>query len=444
MSWFLERVRLTQCSFITEFALAWMLVFVCSIRYMIDYLQLILKMALLKRRPETWCHEIPITNLPQTRQRFAVSTETRIQQLTELLNEQLKCSTTDNNCWSDEQVIQVLQSQLLARQFASLIMVPGGPTTTAQPHHPLILQLQRIWRRVLEFPPLDSEINYPYEISLIVPAYKEQLEHIEYILTHARTHSSHPEQVQVFVVDAGECPGLSEQSLLLRNNTKGLEWGSLQVVVVPHASGGGGGRGACLNFGAAQAQGRILTFLHSDTLLPAGWDDLVRQALSNTDADNKTSTTKRKIITTTHACAFSMGIDLSPRGLLHGGGRCPPGIVGADRVLASLRCKLCSLPYGDSALSFPSRMFHYLGGYPDQPLMEDYEIMTLLRKRAHLLNEKLVIFPARTQCSPRRWQAFGVCYTTLINALCIHRYKQGATAEDLFEFYYRRPTKKTS
>jgi hypothetical protein len=61
-------------------------------------------------------------------------------------------------------------------------MVPGRPITAAQPHHPLILQLQRIWRRVLEFPLLDSEMNeqnYPYEISLIVPAYKEQPEHIE-------------------------------------------------------------------------------------------------------------------------------------------------------------------------------------------------------------------------------------------------------------------------
>jgi hypothetical protein len=46
-------------------------------------------------------------------------------------------------------------------------------------------------------------------------------------------------------------------------------------------------------------------------------------------------------------------------------------------------------------------------------------------------------------CSARRWQKFGVVYTTLVNALLVHRYTSyGWTADEIFDYYYRRPSKK--
>jgi hypothetical protein len=151
--------------------------------------------------------------------------------------------------------------------------------------------------------------------------------------------------------------------------------------------------------------------------------------------------------------------------------RIAPGIRGVE-WMGVLRCH-CGLPYGDCVLSFSRPMFEYMGGYPDQPLMEDYEVMDWLRLRSVLMNtisklgaatkkrhnnkntssqsdkdgnesdsnhgilrEGLVLLRDRARCSPRRWNKYGVAYTSLINAICIMRYRSGATTEDLFAFYY--------
>jgi hypothetical protein len=324
--------------------------------------------------------------------------------------------------------------------LASLIMVNEDG-----PHHnknilkssKLAQQLQRLWPQLLEFPSMSITLSmqnknktYPFEISLIIPVFHEKSVDVLANLTYVLHHCTRPKEVQVVIVDAGGGSDASDLPASIRKDQLQDLWG--QVQVIQYTSGGG--RGSCLNFGAAHAVGKIFTFLHSDTLLPPQWNKLVQEALTTTTTNS--SNTENDVILP-HACAFSMGIDHSPRGLK--GKRCPPGIRGCYSVLGYLRINLCSLPYGDSALSFPASYFHHLGGYPDQPLMEDYEIMSLLRQRAHVLKERLVILPAVAECSPRRWQAYGVAYTALTNALIIHRYKHGMTADELFELYYRRP-----
>ena len=99
-------------------------------------------------------------------------------------------------------------------------------------------------------------------------------------------------------------------------------------------------------------------------------------------------------------------------------------------------------------LSFTRPMFDYIGGYPEQPLIEDYEVTEWLRLRSVLLStiynsnsnsnnniisraEHLVLLRDRAKCSPRRRQKYGVAYTSLVDALCICRYRRNATA-----FYY--------
>ncbi len=131
-----------------------------------------------------------------------------------------------------------------------------------------------------------------------------------------------------------------------------------------------------------------------------------------------------------------MGIDISP--FQSGTVPMPVCLWGADYILGAIRCSLCKLPYGDSVLSLPAHIFEYLGGYPDQPLMEDFELVQLLRRRATLFpNEQITIIPDRIACSPRRWQNFGVAYVILANAYCIYRYRFcQAPSEDIFEFYY--------
>lgn len=432
--------------FVAELALAWIVISGFSILYCIDYIKLVVRMFLLKRSPQKWCHHIPLTTLPHTKNNLTASsssssTPNRLESLQQLLEKGALCAADDTNTnttksLTDEKVIELLQSNQIARHLASLIMVneDGPHNENILKSSKLAQQLQRIWPKLLEFPSVSMSSmqnkTYPFEISLIIPAYNERSVDVLANLTYVLHHCTRPKEVQVVLVDAGGGPDTdSDLHDSIRKDQLQELWGQVQVVQFT----GGGGRGSCLNFGAAHAVGKILTFLHSDTLLPPQWNKLVQEALAT---PTRSPNTENDVILP-HACAFSLDIDLSPRGLK--GKRCPPGIRGCDSVLAYLRINLCSLPYGDSALSFPASYFHYLGGYPDQPLMEDYEIMSLLRQRAHVLKERLVILPAVAESSPRRWQAYGVAYTALTNALIIHRYKRGMTADELCELYYRRP-----
>jgi hypothetical protein len=128
------------------------------------------------------------------------------------------------------------------------------------------------------------------------------------------------------------------------------------------------------------------------------------------------------------------------------GGPLPPGIKAVETT-ANWRTHMYSLPYGDQALSIPSVIFQYLGGFPDQCLMEDYELISLLRRRAALLpqwgvkeKEHIVIIGGTPAlCSPRRWQKFGVLYVTFMNSRLVNLYASGNTPDSIFLHYYGLP-----
>ena len=109
-------------------------------------------------------------------------------------------------------------------------------------------------------------------------------------------------------------------------------------------------------------------------------------------------------------------------------------------MTANIRTQLFSLPYGDQVISIPRNVFEFLGGYPDQCLMEDYELVALLRTRAALITkqpEQLKIIQGQPAlCSPRRWQKFGVLYVTFMNSKLVNLYASGMHPDDLYKRYY--------
>jgi hypothetical protein len=164
------------------------------------------------------------------------------------------------------------------------------------------------------------------------------------------------------------------------------------------------------------------------------------------------------------ATAFRLGIDCSETSRLEsvfGSHFAPPGADPADSVrrrypwgiravqlMVNLRSRWLKMPYGDQALAMRRRDLSYIGGFPHQPIMEDYDLVRYLRSRADAASgggESLRILPATCWCSPRRWQAHGVLYVTLANAVLVHRYTRDEKdprrwgPEQVFEHYYRRP-----
>lgn len=306
--------------------------------------------------------------------------------------------------------------------------------------------LDRVWVDLLRFPSIDdgwnrrSTIYGGVEISLILPAHRESVANLQFTLHRAWQTCVHPAKVQVIVVDAGHCADnlqeVLQKSMKAAISTRVAakqQWCDFCVVKYR----GDGGRGPCQNFGAEHARGRLLTFLHSDTLLPPEWDSKVQRALLPAPAQQQSASNQTRF-TTTQGCAFAFGHDTDR---LNGMGY--PWGIRSVWLLGNIRAFLYSLPYGDHIISIPASYFRYVGGFPDQPIMEDYEIMDLFRRRAKIseLRETLrIIAPPAGRCSVRRWQRFGVVYVTLVNALVVHRYSAGVwDADDVFDYYYRRP-----
>ena len=328
---------------------------------------------------------------------------------------------------NDDGVVVTLRRNQALRRLASLAMRPysighGNSTTTLLKEYPeldVVKCLARVWPMLLQLPPLKD--TYPYQISLILPAFREDGSEVSRKLRLARDVCVDPKRIEVVIVDAGGC-----QTMDAVENGHKDQWGQFKKSIFK----AGGGRGPCLNYGASEASGRILTFCHSDTRLPKDWDVSLIEAFDDE---------RRK--TRSNSCAFSFGIDTSREGL--NGGPHPPGIK-AIETTANLRTHLYSLPYGDQCISVPSDIFHFLGGFPDQCLMEDYELVALLRKRSALLpmlgisdREQLYIIGGQPAlCSPRRWVKFGSLYVTWMNSKFVSLYAGGLGPDDLFRLYY--------
>jgi hypothetical protein len=90
------------------------------------------------------------------------------------------------------------------------------------------------------------------------------------------------------------------------------------------------------------------------------------------------------------------------------------------------------LPYGDQALFVRRWVFGELNGFPEMPIMEDYEFVRRLRRLG-----ELALIDDAVLTSARRWQHLGVLRTTLINTLVILGYHCRVPPTKLAALYRR-------
>jgi uncharacterized protein len=184
-----------------------------------------------------------------------------------------------------------------------------------------------------------------------------------------------------------------------------VDGGSLdETVAVAEALGakaisGPKGRGSQMNRGAAEATGDILLFLHADTRLPLGWAVHVRRELTYPGVSGG---------------AFRFRTD---------------GKQWSFRIiehLANFRATCLQMPYGDQALFVRSDLFRRIGGFPDLPVMEDFEFVRQVRKRG-----RVSIAPAEAQTSSRRWKRSGIWQTSVLNQVIVIGYLLGLSPATL-------------
>eukprot|EP00658_Telonema_sp_P-2_P082867 TRINITY_DN8837_c0_g1_i6.p1 TRINITY_DN8837_c0_g1~~TRINITY_DN8837_c0_g1_i6.p1 ORF type:complete len:159 (-),score=20.19 TRINITY_DN8837_c0_g1_i6:16-492(-) len=103
----------------------------------------------------------------------------------------------------------------------------------------------------------------------------------------------------------------------------------------------------------------------------------------------------------------------------------------------NLRTRWLWLPYGDQALAMTRVELDQIGGVPDQPMMEDFELVCRVRRKALLTGGRIAVIPAPAKCNPRRWLANGVYRTT-----CLLYTSDAADEEDSVDLGGRRIIKK--
>lgn len=162
------------------------------------------------------------------------------------------------------------------------------------------------------------------------------------------------------------------------------------------------GRAVQMNTGAALARGDALLFLHADTRLPAQADRLVLQALAG------------------GACWGRFDVHIEGR----------PRMLRVVATLMNLRSRVSGIATGDQAIFVTREAFDRVGGFPDQPLMEDIEISRRLKRLG-----RPACLRAKLSTSGRRWEQRGV-WRTIVLMWCLRwRYWRGESPQALAEAY---------
>jgi len=103
------------------------------------------------------------------------------------------------------------------------------------------------------------------------------------------------------------------------------------------------------------------------------------------------------------------------------------------RMVAKLmnwRSRLTGIATGDQAMFMTRRAFEAVGGFPDQPLMEDIEIS----KRLLALSRPICLMD-RVVTSGRRWEVNGVWRTIWLMWRLRWHYWRGVPASELARSY---------
>lgn len=224
-------------------------------------------------------------------------------------------------------------------------------------------------------------------ITIIIPALNEAATIVE---TLRPLQALRGEKVEVLLVDGGSVDGTAPRARGLCDRV---------LVAQRH------GRAHQMNLGADAARGSILWFLHADTLIPASAASQISAAVEK------------------GASWGRFDVRLSGTGW-------PLRMVAR---LMNLRSRWTGIATGDQGIFVTAAAFRRVGGFPEQPLMEDVEISRRLRRisRPACLRGPLVT-------SSRRWESDGVWRTIALMWSLRLAYFLGVDAAALYRRYYRR------
>ena len=160
------------------------------------------------------------------------------------------------------------------------------------------------------------------------------------------------------------------------------------------------GRANQMNFAAGQASGDVLWFIHCDSILPP---DAHAQISGAVEQGAKWG-------------CFRIGFD---RGGL---------FMAYNTVMSNLRAKR-GTPFGDQGIWIKKEVFDSMGGFPDLPIMEDYEFSRRMK------GTPVCQLPGRIITSGRRYEKGFPIITALRMVHLRHLYRSGVDIQEIARRY---------
>mmetsp|Transcript_8804 Transcript_8804/g.14290 ORF Transcript_8804/g.14290 Transcript_8804/m.14290 type:complete len:312 (-) Transcript_8804:2191-3126(-) len=248
-----------------------------------------------------------------------------------------------------------------------------------------------------------NETNHKSKLSVIVPVYNEGAANLHSLVQDIREKTCLKHRTEIVLVNAGCTDDTFQDIGSFINDTK----------VVKSSPG----RGQALRTGVDSSAGELLLFLHADSQLPLGYDNILRKALCDPEVE---------------MCAFSFKVDnrgIHDRAFLK-------SIAHIERS-ANQRSAFLWLPYGDQAISMSRQSYSRLGGIQPYSMMEDFDLVTRARHSALKNGRRICILPENVLCSPRRWQNKGILATTIRNWFFVAAFVWGkVTPDTIYRWYY--------
>ena len=214
-------------------------------------------------------------------------------------------------------------------------------------------------------------------------------------------------------------PALNEEDLVGRAVESCWKAGAREVIVAdggstdgtPKAAAAAGaivlpaprGRPAQMNAGACLSTADVLIFLHADACLPRAAGDEIRAVLADPEVGGG---------------AFRLRVDA------------PSFYFRALSTIARARAYWWRTVFGDQGIFARRELFEKIGGYRDLPILEDFDFVKRLRRKA-----RFRLLRGEVRSSVRRWRKKGKFRTSLINWSILFLYQTGADPVRLAKWY---------
>ena len=241
----------------------------------------------------------------------------------------------------------------------------------------------------------------PITLSIVIPLLNEA-DNLPKLMGHL-AHLN-PAPYQVILVDGGSTDNsvaIAKELIesLIDSSPSVISGQVIDWQIIESAAG----RALQMNAGAELAMGDVLLCLHADTQLPnhaiADITSAVRQAAWG---------------------RFDVRLDSSA------------WMLKVVSQMINWRSRLSGIATGDQAIFIKKPLFKQLGGYPQQPLMEDIELCKRLKAigKPACLRSKVIT-------SARRWQQYGTWRTIGLMWHLRFDYWRGVSADNIKQRYYK-------